>query len=308
MPVLTCVTYHHFAAAADEFVRTLGVTTSPDAFRKHLAHYRRYYTPVGLDEVLSGDLPPRPLLITIDDAYRSVLEVAAPMLREAGIPAVFFTNPLTINGARLPMDNLLSLAASRLSPSRFAQCLRQATGIGSHESGGVALAGSLLVHLNAATRNELRTGLLAALNLEEADVLRRSGAFLSPADLARMPAEFNIEVANHTRSHVHCRTLAPDELEEELGQAKAEIEAITGRSVRAFSFPYGSLTDATPSVVDYLRKSGHRALFFVHALANIARPEPDFWYRTSVQDHGARILPARLQILPRLRSLKAALK
>lgn len=308
MRVLTCVTYHHFDAAPDEMTSALGVTTHPATFRRHLEHYRRYYTPVGLDRVLSGDLPPRALLVTIDDAYRSVLEVAAPILREMSIPAVFFTNPLVVGGDYLPIDNLVSLASSRLTHAQLVELFRKAAGTEVSANNGADLARLVLPMIGTLGRDRLRVDLANALGIEPADVARRSGLFLSRSDLARLPAEFDIEIGNHTRSHVYCRTLTTEEYPEELTRAKDEIESITDRPVRAFSFPYGSRDDATPAVTDHLRQIGHRAFFLVMGRANTVRPAPDFWYRTSMQDNAAWHLPGRLQILPHLRTLKAALK
>jgi peptidoglycan/xylan/chitin deacetylase (PgdA/CDA1 family) len=50
---------------------------------------------IGLDQALAAlsggaSLPPRPLLVTFDDAYVDLLEDACPILSERGIPAVAF--------------------------------------------------------------------------------------------------------------------------------------------------------------------------------------------------------------------------
>ena len=50
----------------------------------------RDYEIVGLDAVLSGNLPRRSLLITFDDGYRSFVDIALPVLRRLGLPSVLF--------------------------------------------------------------------------------------------------------------------------------------------------------------------------------------------------------------------------
>jgi hypothetical protein len=62
-------------------------------FEQHIRYYQKNYDIVGLDTVLGGRLPKRPILITFDDCYRSVLDVAEHLLAPARIPAVFFINP-----------------------------------------------------------------------------------------------------------------------------------------------------------------------------------------------------------------------
>ena len=59
---------------------------------------------VGLDAVLSwlhggGDLPRRAALVSFDDAYTDLLDVAAPLLAERGIPAVVFAVAGHLGGA-----------------------------------------------------------------------------------------------------------------------------------------------------------------------------------------------------------------
>lgn len=299
-PNLTCVAYHHFEAELGDATRYLGISTPPDTFRSHLDYYQLHFNVVGLDAVLSGDLPDRALLITLDDAYRSVAEIAAPMLRERDLRAVLFTNPRVITGPCVPLDTLLSIAASRLGLAALAFIL----GISKADSFGDLITGPIS-RLNAAQREDLRFELLARLATHEAQLYRVLDMFLKPDQLAAL-ADSGIEVANHTRSHVHCGALTATEIDTEIVAAKGEIEEITGRPVRAFSFPYGNERDATPAVMAAVRASGHEASFLVHARANRQRPAADTWYRTSLTDDPVYKLGLKLGVLPALRSLKLA--
>jgi hypothetical protein len=62
-------------------VDRLAGSTPPDVFESPARKMARDYEFVGPDELLSGKLPRRALLITFDDGYRSVAEVAMPTLR-----------------------------------------------------------------------------------------------------------------------------------------------------------------------------------------------------------------------------------
>jgi peptidoglycan/xylan/chitin deacetylase (PgdA/CDA1 family) len=68
----------------------------------------RDYEVVSLETVLSGELPRRALLITFDDGYRSIAEVALPILRRLGLPSVFF-----VTGECLERDYSRSTTSSR---------------------------------------------------------------------------------------------------------------------------------------------------------------------------------------------------
>jgi peptidoglycan/xylan/chitin deacetylase (PgdA/CDA1 family) len=300
---VTIVVYHQLEAEPHQATRHLGISTPPDTFRRHLDYYAACYDTIGLDQLLSAELPERPLLITFDDAYRSVHEIAAPLLNACGMPAVLFANPRAIADRQVPLDNLLSLSADRHGLARLGAMLGDD---GSARSLGALMSGRVS-HLPPSGRDRLRSSLLAQLGTRDGDLHDALGLFLTPEQLASLPAS-GIEVANHTASHVHCRALSPIELESEIVDAKASLESLTGRPVRAFSFPYGHERDATPPALETIRGSGHVATFLVHACMNRSRPAADIWYRTSLTDERAIALPVALDLLPRLRSLKRGLR
>jgi peptidoglycan/xylan/chitin deacetylase (PgdA/CDA1 family) len=64
-------------------------------FAAHCRVIRDTCDPISLDDwraAIAGTapLPPRPVLVTFDDGYRSVFTIGAPMLAEHGLPAVVF--------------------------------------------------------------------------------------------------------------------------------------------------------------------------------------------------------------------------
>ena len=87
---LRAVLYHHITDQPCSLVDQLGVSTSPAVFETHVRKLARDYEVVGLDAVLSGNLPRRALLITFDDGYRSFIDAALPVLRGLGLPSVLF--------------------------------------------------------------------------------------------------------------------------------------------------------------------------------------------------------------------------
>ncbi len=91
---LRAVLYHHLGEPC-LFTRRIGVCTPPELFEAHIECLVCDYDIMSLDDVLDGTLPKRPLLITFDDAYRSALDVGAPIflrgtLRRMCTTAVLF--------------------------------------------------------------------------------------------------------------------------------------------------------------------------------------------------------------------------
>jgi peptidoglycan/xylan/chitin deacetylase (PgdA/CDA1 family) len=88
--------YHGLRDAADTRLGTsdeLHVRAS--VLESHLRVLRSLATPISLDDWLGArrhgrPLPPRAVLVTFDDGYRSVREVGVPLLERYDVPAVIF--------------------------------------------------------------------------------------------------------------------------------------------------------------------------------------------------------------------------
>jgi len=302
--IVTCVSYHHFERSPSLFTRSLGISTSPDAFSAHLAYFKRHYTPVSLDQLLAGDRPANPLLLTIDDCYRSVLEVAAPMLAEHKIPALLTTNPRVIAGGFAPIDNVLSFALAELG----ATGLGIAVGLPDPWTCTIRrIVRELLPKMDIDDREIMKLKLMRLLGVRETDLVDHMDLFLKPEQLMQLTKERGFAIGNHTLSHSHLRALKPDAAFAEIADGKRLLEAMTGAKVRAFTVPYGSRLDATPEVLAMVRATGHEATFLVQRRTNAVRPAADIWYRQSMADHMVAQLPVKLTLLPRMGELKAAL-
>ncbi|CFX22920.1 Polysaccharide deacetylase [Candidatus Filomicrobium marinum] len=298
-PALTCVCYHDIAARESAATAGLGITTTPTTFAEHLDYLTSRYNVVGLDAILAGELPERPLLITFDDAYRSVLTNAAPMLAERRLPAVMFANARPIRDAFVPPENMLALSAAQWGIDDLSRLVSN----GRFEAETLLdLIGGYASRLAPTELQDMSAVILAKLGQTQAQLHRDLGLFLEPDDLKRL-ADFGIEIGNHTRSHVRCRALDARELNSEIVSAKDELEEMSGRTVRGFSFPWGHEDDATPEALAAIRSSDHRGIFLVHARHNSERPAKDIWYRVVMTNESVQQLPWVLSIKPRLRSL-----
>ena len=72
---------------------------------------------------------------------------------------------------------------------------------------------------------------------------------LTPAQLKRIAAE-GIEIGSHTRTHFNCGTNARSILENEIVGSRSDLEALLGREVRFFSFPWGKQPDMSPEALE----------------------------------------------------------
>lgn len=306
---LRCVLFHDVAPQTSALTRGLGVTLHPSAFEHAVAFLASRYSPVDLDGALAlaegAPGPPRPLLVTFDDAYASVLEHALPVLRRHGIPALFFVNGAPLDNRRLALDNLVAYAANLhgLAPIRRAAAPpdRPAAGLGSL---GEVLA-RFVPGLSPEARRRFHERLVEELAVDEGGLAREAGLYLRGAELAVLAAG-GVEIASHTWSHARCRALDEGALREEIDGNRDALEALTGRPVRAFSVPYGSSADVTPGLRGALRRTGSRALFLVEGRPNPVPLDPEAVQRVSLKSGDPRRVLWQLEALPRLRALRRA--
>jgi peptidoglycan/xylan/chitin deacetylase (PgdA/CDA1 family) len=296
---ITVVLYHHIAEQDEPLTSQLGLLIRPDAFEKHIKYFASNFDFVSGSDLVGGILPRRPLLVTFDDAYRSVLDVASTILKSANAPSLFFINPGTVVGATLPIDNVLSLAVEELGCDRATAVLN----IGEGKISSVRrLIANVLPKWSQAQIADAKQRLCAAIGTTEAELRRTSKLFLSTADI-RALSSLRIEVGNHSMSHTFFRSLSPAELETEIVDSRAVLEGLSGQSIPCLSIPYGNMLDATEHALAAARRS-HKAIFLVHAKSNRFPLAPDIFYRASVANAKPEELPFRLRVMPIMRSVR----
>ena len=297
---ISIVLYHHVSDDNGPLVKQLVLRTDPDVFEQHVKFYAKNYDFIGPDELNSGRWPKKSLLITFDDAYRSVISVAGPILKNFRAPSIFFINSATVCGDTLPIDNILSAAAESLGLEAVLQTLPPAD---LRLRSVPEVITKVLPAMSLAEITAAKHRLCAAMETTVEELRNSSKLFLNEADLPKL-RDVGVEVANHTTSHVFLRSRTPGELEAEISANRFALERLTGRPVRYFSVPYGDVRDATPAVQDVARKSGHRGIFLVLARSNYFRPAPDIFYRISPGNAKLRNLARELFPLPLFRSAR----
>jgi peptidoglycan/xylan/chitin deacetylase (PgdA/CDA1 family) len=198
--------------------------TPADVFESHCRLIRECCDPITLDDWQaaadgSTPLPKRPVLLTFDDGYRTVLTEAAPVLATYQLPAVVFvcTSPMTSTRV-LWFDDV---AAREGEESVEAWKSRD------YDAWKTACAST-----SPLTSDDPR-------------------ALMIPAELAALACMDGIEIGGHTARHPILARASADQQRLEIEENLASIESWTGRKVRAFAYPNGR-----PGI-DYTRETGN---------------------------------------------------
>lgn len=168
----TIIVYHAIGSCPiDRDVHNLFVTSQE--FRRHMEMLAKRRKVVSLTEALRGrTLKGKPrVALTFDDAYRSVLDVAAPILREFGFPATVFA-PTAWLGKSNEWDAPTGCDLAIMSPDE----LREA------ESAGLTVEshGHLHIDFAAASGPEAREDLVESARILEEVTGRQPRYFAYP--------------------------------------------------------------------------------------------------------------------------------
>jgi peptidoglycan/xylan/chitin deacetylase (PgdA/CDA1 family) len=292
--------YHHIANGTSPFFDGLHVSITPAELERQLRYFQKNYDVVSLDDVLGEKLPRRPLLLTFDDAYRSVYDVAAPLLRELRMPAVFLISAGHVDGAVLMTDHVLCYLAHAIGLS----CLEsEITGAPPTCKTTGELIGTVISQLDYETQTHLSGELTRRHPIPTADLAGLRSLYIGHAEVARL-AEYGIEVGSHTYSHVFCRHLELGDAEVEIRQARRMLEDWTSRSVRAFSIPYGNPIDLTPETYHVLESTGHHVIFSALSRQNRAGQTGPILDRINMLDCHNLGLWTWVEFFPWLRTIR----
>jgi peptidoglycan/xylan/chitin deacetylase (PgdA/CDA1 family) len=178
---------------------------------------------------------PRPrVAITFDDGYGDNVTSGWPELQARALPATFFVVSGGIGAMREFWWDELDWILSHAVPTPPAASYWEA-----HER---------LRRCDADQQRQLLDGLAAACEVHP--VARPDKLPMTHAQLACLASEPRAEIAAHTVAHPLLPLLSSDAQALEIDRSKRDLEAMTGRPVTTFSYPYGGHSPETCRLVE----------------------------------------------------------
>ena len=217
-----------------------------DVFEEHCRVLTEHCHPIGLDAWTAASeggraLPSRPMLITFDDGYRSVFELARPILRRYRIPAAIFVCSNPVRDQRLFWFDAIARKCGESAVSD--------------------------VRAGSADWREL-AGRHATV-ADEDDPL----APMTRDHVAQLAAE-GFAIGAHTASHAPLAELSSDDQRCELEMCRDALTQWTGLRIDSLAYPWGKRgADYTAESVDLARAAGFRSAFSTHV--GFAAPSQD---------------------------------
>jgi peptidoglycan/xylan/chitin deacetylase (PgdA/CDA1 family) len=229
-------------------------------------------------------VPPRAVLITFDDGYDDNHRVAFPLLREAGLSAMFFVSSGHIDSGRpyaydWLVHMLCTTTESRLhAPELGMDCPLPAGAEALAERRRIA--GAVLDRiktLDAGGQQALVERLQREWRLPDA-AGHPDCRPMRWEQLREMHAA-GMEIGSHGVDHHMLAKLSPQAMRDEVAGSKRAIEAALGAPVIALSYPVGGRDAYNDAVMAAARESGYRIACSYLAGSERLRPASRFQMR-----------------------------
>ena len=303
------VLFHHITdgskwRADDPLIQGLNIDITVDAFKERIRWLTDRYEIVSLDSVIGPEPFPtnRPkLLMCFDDGYASVFELGAPILHDLGVPWCFFINPGFVGNSMLAVDNIVSYIANMHGIEPLSNLA------GKPFNTARDFIGNYLSQMPPNERREVVESLALTLNINTAALASASRLYVEEYQI-RALAKSGVEIGSHTLDHVYCRALDSTTAAVQIEASACEVARMSGRPVRAFAYPYGSMADATPVARHAVQNSGHKCAFLVHNRANSHRTDRYALYRVDLGEMDDTRAVLELEVLPRMRGALAEIR
>lgn len=290
---LCILNYHRILAAPDPMLRDEPALAT---FRWQMKLLADGFNVLSLQDALAalaaGKLPPRAVCITFDDGYRSLHDLALPVLREFRLPATVFVttgyigsgnmwNERIIDSVRRLPNGLIDLTPLGLAPLVL-----------TNDDERRKLLHELTQRAKYLPTDE-RLGMTEAL--EKLAGAHATESLMLTSEMIRVLAANGVEIGAHTVSHPILSRVDDSVARFEIEQGKHDLESITGAPVRYFAYPNGKPgVDFDARHIAMARGAGYEAAFSTAAGAASARHDPFQLPRSSPWDSTPLLYALRL--------------
>jgi peptidoglycan/xylan/chitin deacetylase (PgdA/CDA1 family) len=294
--ILPVLTYHRVdepERSPDLYPGLIGAT--PAEFDEHMRFISSFHSPVSLADLLAvrrgeAPLPPRAVMVTFDDGYRSVAEHAWPAMQRHGVPLTLFV-PTAYPGEpdrAFWWDRLWgALGGARAHVSTPAGDMPVGT-----PDERLRTYRRLREHVKSLPHDEAMRFVDELCG--DAGVEAPTASVLDWDALRRLAGE-GVALGPHSRTHPLVQRLAPADAREEILGSLGDLEREVGSIPRVFAYPGGGVDGETTA---FLREEGFELAFGTsRGINDLSRPD---WLRLRRINVGrsSGLTGVRVQLLP----------
>lgn len=236
------------------------VSATPAMFARQMDYVKQHFNVIDLAtlhaHVTNGaPLPPRPLLITFDDGYHDNYTNAYPVLRERGLPAVFFIVSGWMGSRQLPWWDQCGYLFRHTQQTHADLPLIGAQDLATPAARRTARE-TFIRQLKVSPEADKAEHMAALAVVLAVNVPEHSKPLFISWEQAREVIANGIACQPHTVSHPILTRLPLETAQEELRLSIERIAEETGQPITAFAYPNGTINDYNPGIMQQLRVLG----------------------------------------------------
>jgi peptidoglycan/xylan/chitin deacetylase (PgdA/CDA1 family) len=264
---LVVLTYHRIAEPGADLFYDPVISATPESFRAQVDWLGRSVRILTLSEAMERIASPAPwrepaALVTFDDGYRDNFEVAAPILRDRGIPATFFLPAAFVESPRLPWWDEVACVVKQ---TRVRRLELPPLSIDLDAAPRSAAIRAIITAFLDETIGDERRFLDKLAEQAEVTLDREAMArtlFTDWDQVRRLTGpDTRSSVGSHGHGHRKLAGLDVDSQRRELVESKQILEDRLGREVAALAYPYGWPGTYTAETKTLAAEAGYRAAF-----------------------------------------------
>jgi peptidoglycan/xylan/chitin deacetylase (PgdA/CDA1 family) len=269
-PRLAVVGYHRVGSRGEARFDGGVVTADADQLEKQIRYFQEHFEMVDLRRAIAiaagrERCDRTAVLLTFDDGYIDNYEVAFPILRACGVPAVFFVVSSFAGGGVIPWWDRIAWMVKTAQVERFT--LDDTVEFDLEQMSREEATEAVLSHFKAGGQTPE-----AFIETLEARCRPRSVAagqelFLSWAQ-AREMAAAGMTIGAHTHTHPILSRLSKEEQVRELAVSKRILQRELGHRVDVLAYPVGGPSDFDAVTQGTAWDCGYRAAFSYHGGIN----------------------------------------
>jgi peptidoglycan/xylan/chitin deacetylase (PgdA/CDA1 family) len=263
LPDVVSIAMYHGVTAQPLRVRDW-CFTSAAAFSRQMEYLARHFTVLHLEEALASERHPaaRPVAcVTFDDGFKSVHDIALPVLERLRIPAtVYLVTDLIGSDQTVWFARLHQAVAETAVPSVTHRGERFALSDAWSRSQASARLQRLVKALPEGEHEAALEELLEQLGFGGPRRPQVAPEFrmLSSAQIQRMGRDDLVRFGGHTATHQILTRASPDRAFREVERSVRAVAQLTGRPSISFAYPNGGGDDFDERAVESLKRVGVR--------------------------------------------------
>ncbi|HEY3092920.1 MAG TPA: polysaccharide deacetylase family protein [Vicinamibacterales bacterium] len=229
-PGVAVLCYHSVRGDHESALPFNELHVSASTFEQHCELIATHCHPISLADLRrardGGPLPPRAVLVTFDDGYRAVFDLALPILERYHVPAVVFCCPGPIMRSTHFWFDAVYRAAGEIA---------------------------VLEARNAPVAEWTELVTVSQLPASPSDAHRP----LTIHELKQLAASPLIDIGGHTLTHPTLALLPNEQQRREVEDCRFALEQMVGSPITAFAYPYGVAThDYSAETISVVRDGG----------------------------------------------------